>query len=115
MSDPRSIAKIDVAERFANGEASQEEMTIAGGESRKAIEEVTQAGEIADSALGTALWLAWGDVWELAGAAAAAASTASAVAGTAAGKVALAEAIAAQEARLREVCAKCERTDSTTE
>jgi hypothetical protein len=60
MTDPRSIAALDVAEKYANGKATENERAAAG-----------EAGEAAGEA-----WEAAGAAWEAAGAAARAAARA---------------------------------------
>jgi hypothetical protein len=54
MTDPRSIAAIDVAERFANGEATREELESACAAARA----VWAAGEAARAATLEAVWAA---------------------------------------------------------
>jgi len=89
MKDPRSLAALDVAERFANGEATVEELDAARA-------------------------VAWGAAWDAAWAAAwaAAGDAARAAAGAAARKSAVWDAARdAQEARLREVCNEAQGED----
>jgi len=97
MTDKRSTDALDVAERFANGEASQQERGAASSAAWAA------AGDAASSAA----WAAAGDA-----ARGAASSAAWAAAGDAARGAAWAAARAAagdaQEKELRRVCAKCE-------
>ena len=87
--DPRSLVALDVAERFANGEATVEELDAARA-------------------------VAWGAAWDAAWAAAwaAAGDAARAAAGAAARKSAVWDAARdAQEARLREVCNEAQGED----
>ena len=90
MKDKRSIAALDVAERYANGLATDKELAAA----------LDAAWAASDAA--SAAWAAWSAagsaVWAAAGNAVAAASAARAAAGSAAR--------AAQEKRLSEVCAE---------
>jgi len=89
MKDPRSLAALDVAERFANGEATEKELA--------------EVWDAARDAANAASWAAVCDAsWASAGATKSAAAWAAALAaanaaGRAAGR-------AAQAARLREVC-----------
>ena len=112
MTDARSIAVINVAERFANGMATKEELAVAGAAARAAVSEVARAEGIASGGLVVAPWLARDDVWELSGAAASAAANAARLTefSCAAASSAFAAAIAAQEKRLREVCAECQKS-----
>ena len=87
-TDPRVSACIDVAERFANGEATDEERAAAGDAARAA------AGDAAGAAARAAAWAAAG---------AAAGAAVRAAAGAAAG----AAAWAAQKTRLIELCKRC--------
>ena len=65
MEDPRSIAALDVAERFAHGKATQQELDAARDAARAA------AGAAARDAAGAAAWAAAGAAaWDAAGAAA---------------------------------------------
>jgi hypothetical protein len=80
MTDPRSLAALDVAESFANGVATQGELAAAW------------------DAAGAAAWAAAG---------AAAGAAAWAAAGAAAGAAARDAARDAQEKRLRTLCAEC--------
>jgi len=115
MTDKRSLDALDVAERFASGLAPDSELTAARAAARSAL---TAAGADAwDAALtaaadaaGSAAWAAaWGAAasaagraaWAAAGFAASAASDAAWAASDAASDAAM----AAQEKRLREVCA----------
>jgi hypothetical protein len=85
MTDPRSLAALDVAERYANGLSTNAELAAAGGAARDA------ARDAAWASAGDAAWAA---------ARAAAWAAARAAAGAAAR--------AAQSQRLREVCAEVE-------
>jgi hypothetical protein len=101
LTDPRSIAALDVAERFANGEASQQELDAARAAARDAAG--TAAGTAARAAARDAAW----------DAARGAAGTARDAAGDAAGDAARvaarvaawAAALDAQEKELRILCA----------
>ena len=89
MKDPRSLAALDVAERFANGEATVEELDAARAVAR-----------------GAAWDAAWAAAWAAAG------DAARAAAGAAARKSAVWDAARdAQEARLREVCNEVQGED----
>ena len=93
MTDPRSIAALDVAERFANGEATQYELNAAWAD----------AARDARAAAWAAAWAAASDAaWAASDAAWAAASDAA----WAASDAARAAARADQEKRLRELCAE---------
>jgi hypothetical protein len=69
ITDDRSIAALDVAERHANGEASDEELAAA----RAAAEDAARAAE-------WAAWAAWAAAWDAALAAAGGAARAAALA-----------------------------------
>ena len=105
MTDQRSIDAVDVAERFANGEASHEEIAAARDAAwaarAEACADTSAAAWAAHDAAEAAAW---------AGAGAAAARFAGeAAAGTFAGAAAARSAGAAsQEQRLRELCAECD-------
>ena len=89
MRDPRSRAALDVAERYANGEATAEELDAARAVAR-----------------GAAWDAAWAAAWAAAG------DAARAAAGAAARKSAVWDAARdAQEARLREVCNEVQGED----
>ena len=93
MTDPRSIAALDVAERFANGEATQYELNAAA---RDAARDASDAArDAASDAARDARAAAWAAAWAAASDAAWAASDA-----------AWAAARADQEKRLRELCAE---------
>ena len=98
MTDARSVAALDVAERHAHGTASDQELAAAWDAAR-------------DAARAAASAAAWDAARDAAGdaardaASAAAGDAASAAAGAAAGDAAWDAARAAQTARLREVCA----------
>ena len=107
MTDPRSIAALDVAERFANGAATAEELDGA----------VDAAWAAAGAAAWAAAWAAArAAAGDAAGAAAGAAARAAAgdaawdAAGAAAWAAAWAAARAAQAAKLREMCAEAVTT-----
>lgn len=105
MTDPRSLAALDVAERHARGEATDAELAAAWGAAREAAGEAAReaawkaAGEAALAAAREASFGAAGEaVWKAAGAAALAAAreAALAAAGEAAWKAAFGAALDAQ-------------------
>ena len=99
MTDPRSIAALDVAERFANGEATQYELNAASA----------AASDAASAAASDAAWAASAAASDAASAAASAAMAAASAAAWAASDAAWAASAAAradQEKRLRELCAE---------
>jgi len=99
MTDPRSLAALDVAERFAVGEVTKADLAEAWAVARNAARNATWA----EDAAWAAAWDAEGDaVWNTAWNAARAATEE----GT--GTAAWDAARAAQESRLRELCAECE-------
>jgi hypothetical protein len=115
MADPRSRAALDVAERHANGEATDEELAAARGAAGDAARDA--AWDAAGDAARIAAWAAaedaaWAAAWAAAGEAplAAAEDAARDAAGDAARDAAWAAAWDAawdaQEQRLREVCAE---------
>ena len=111
-TDPRVSACIDVAERFANGEATDEERAAARAAAWAAA--WAAAGAAAWAAAGAAArdaaWAAAGDAaWAAAWAAArdAARDAAGDAAGAAAGAAARDAAGAAQKTRLIELCKRC--------
>ena len=64
MKDPRSIDVLDVAERFANGTASNEELSVAWAVARDAAMDArAAAGYAAAAAAGDAAWAAWDAAW----------------------------------------------------
>jgi hypothetical protein len=87
MKDPRSIAAIDVAERYANGKATRAELDAARTAARDAWIAVWDAARFswiaAGDAAGDAARAAWGAAWITAGAAGAAAGGAWSAAGNA--------------------------------
>jgi hypothetical protein len=110
MTDPRSLSALDVAERFANGLATQEELraarVAAGDAARVAAGDAAwaAAGDAAGDAAWAAAWVAAGDAaWAAAWVAAWAAAWAAArvAAGDAAWAAARAAARVAQETELR--------------
>ena len=96
IKDPRSLAALDVAERFANGEATVEELDAA----RDAAPDAAPGAALGE-AWGAAWWAAW---WAARGAARGAVSDA-------AWDDELGPARVAQEARLREVCNEVQGED----
>ena len=116
MTDPRSIAALDVAERFAHGVATQQELAAASASASPAWDAAratangaaTAADAAADAARATANGAAedaaedaaWAAAWALAEDAEWAADAAAAR--------------AAQEKRLRQLCADCEATKAAT-
>jgi hypothetical protein len=133
MTDPRSLDAVDVAERFANGEADQSELDAARAAAMAAALDATRAATraaamaatwvVARAAASAATWDAtwdaasaatWDATWDAArGAARAAARDAARAAASAATwdatwDAARGAARAAQEKRLRELCADCE-------
>lgn len=96
MTDPRSIAALDVAERFSNGDATQAELAAARAAAGDAARDAAgaAAGAVARDAGAVARDAAWDAAWAAAGA----------VAGAVARAAARDVARAAQAARLREIC-----------
>ena len=70
MKDERSINALDVAERFANGEATQEELTAARDAADAAGDAADAAWAAAWAAAGDAADAAWAAAWDAAWAAA---------------------------------------------
>jgi hypothetical protein len=58
MNDPRSVAALNVAERYARGEASDEELSAAAWAAEEAMWEAATAEEAAAWAASTAAWAA---------------------------------------------------------
>ena len=111
MTDPRSLAALDVAERHARGDATDAELAAAGAAARAAAWDAARAAARAAAwaAAGAAAWdaaeAAAAEAAAAAAAEAAAAAAAEAAAAAAAAAQAAAEAArAAQAARLREMC-----------
>jgi hypothetical protein len=115
LTDPRSVAALDIAERHAHGKATDEELAAAWDAAWAAA--WGAAGDAAWAAARAAAWdAAWAAAWAAAGGAAwgaaraaagdAAWAAAWAAAGGAAGDAAWGAARDAQAARLREVCAQ---------
>jgi len=110
MTDARSLAALDVTERYANGEATEEELAEAGAAAWAAA----RAAAARDAARGSAAWgaaraAAWGAARDVARGAAW--DAARAAARDAALDAARAAALDAQEARLREVCNEVQGED----
>ena len=102
MTDPRSIAALDVSERFANCNATQEELDAARAAARDASDAASDAAWAARDAASAAAWAAS----DAASAARAAASAAASAAAWDASDAASDAASADQEKRLRELCAE---------
>lgn len=101
MTDPRSLSALDVAERFANGHATDQELANAWTAAGSANEFTTELGGWA--AAESAAWAATKSVaWTARWCADSAAE---------AGLGGLSAARLAQEKRLREVCAQAEQQD----
>lgn len=103
MADPRSIAALDVAERYANGNATASELDAAKAAAWNAAGAAAGAAErvAATAAAWNAAWnAAWAATWAAAGVAANAAAEAAA----------LTSERATQSAELRRVCAVTEKT-----
>jgi len=105
-TDPRSLAALDIAERFANGEVTKADLAAARAAAWDAAmnnAEEDAAWAAAWDAEGAAVWAAARDAaWN-----AAKAATEDGI-GTAARDAAWDAARSAQENRLRELCAECE-------
>ena len=113
MTDARSLAALDVTERYANGEATVEELDAARDAAWAATRDAARAATRAatrDAARGSGAWgaaraAAWGAARDVARGAAWDAARAAAL------DAALDAARAAQEARLREVCNEAQGED----
>ena len=113
MTDARSLAALDVTERYANGEATEEELDAARDAAWAATRDAARAATRAatrDAARGSGAWgaaraAAWGAARDVARGAAWDAARA------ATRDAALDAARAAQEARLREVCNEAQGED----
>lgn len=114
MSDARSVATLDVAERYARGEDDDEELAVAWAAAKAAAGaagDAAWAAWAAWAAAGDAAWAAGDAAWAARAAAWAAraagddAWAAAWAAGDAAGDAARAAARAAQEARFRQLLA----------
>ena len=113
MTDPRSIAALDVAERFANGEATQYELNAArdaAWAARDARDAAWAARNVSNAARAAsdAAWAAR----NAASAAARAARGAASDAASDAARAASAAAWADQKKRLRELCAEVEFSEA---
>jgi hypothetical protein len=112
MTDPRSIAALDVAERFANGEATQYELNAAASDAAWAASDAARAAaraaasDAARDARAAARAAAWAAASDAAWAASDAAWAAASDAARDASDAARAAARADQEKRLRELCAE---------
>ena len=114
MAGSRSVAAIDVADRYANGAATRDELVAAWEAAWDAAEAAEAAEAAGDARAARVAWVAeaacdsaWAAAWaaEFAGAAAWAARRAAGAAGFARLAWAVArDAEAAQERRLREIC-----------
>ena len=93
MADPRSIAALDAAERYARGDATAAELAAARDAARGAVGAAGDASRNAALAAGDAARNAGASAW-------------------AAGAAAWEAAGAAQAARLREVCAEIDAEDA---
>ena len=109
MNDPRSVAALDVAERYANGNATDAELSAARGAASAAASAAAR-GAASAAARGAASAAASAAARDAASAAArgAASAAASAAAGDAAGDAAR----AAQADMLRIICAEIEQRDT---
>jgi len=108
MTDPRSIAALDVSERFANGEATQYELNAAASDAARDASDAARdaASDAARDARAAAWAAAWAAASDAAWAASDAAWAAASDAAWAASDAARAAARADQEKRLRELCAE---------
>jgi hypothetical protein len=106
MKDPRSIASLDVAERFANGEAREKELDAACAAAEAAAWAASRAAGAAAWAAALAARAAAEDAAGAARAAARYAARAAAGAAASAARAAGAAAEGAQEKELRAVCAR---------
>jgi hypothetical protein len=104
MDDERSIAALDVAERHANGDATDKELDAARAAARDAAWDAARAAaRDAGAAAGAAAWAASWAAGDAARAAAGAARAAAGAAGAAAGAAAWAASWAAQSAAFRQL------------
>ena len=99
MTDPRSINALDVAERFANGNATGEELSAAWAAAMAAARDAAR-----DAARGAARGAAWDAAWAAAMDARDAARDAAGYAAWDAARAARDAARSAQGKQLREVC-----------
>ncbi len=108
MKDPRSIAALDVAERFANGEADQDELDAAGAAARAAAWVSARDAAWDWDAADDAAWAAADAARDAADDTAWVAAWAAADAARDAADAARAAAWANQEAKLREILESCD-------
>jgi hypothetical protein len=114
MTDKRSIDALDVAERYANGQATQEELDAAWDAAWDAARAAGGAARTAARAAWDAAGAAGGAAWDAARAAWDAARAAAWDAARAAWDAARAAAWDAQEKELRRICAEIEAISGET-
>lgn len=66
MPDPRSVAALDVSERFANGDATDAELAAARGAAWAAVRAARAAARAAEAAAYAAEFVAWVAAWDAA-------------------------------------------------
>ena len=104
MTDPRSLAALDVSEAFANGKVTEKELAAARAAARAA------ACDAADAARAAARAASWAAAWDAAAAARAAAWDADAADAAAAAEDAAYAAWDAQEKELIRICELSKRS-----